>query len=151
MAILSGIFGILGRFAGRLLNAILGWATILLFGKVSGPKQTVVLLIALASIVWVVLVVGVIVPDVMSRADIYDSIRRIAEDGCAVLVASSDLAEIHALCDRTLVLSRGKIIAQGPPRRLRQGPDSGHPGCEVVRHPSLPLKKKSVDARRSGF
>ncbi len=47
--------------------------------------------------------------DVMSRADIYDSIRRIAEDGCAVLVASSDLAEIHALCDRTLVLSRGKI------------------------------------------
>src|SRR5690349_10369089 len=64
MAILSGIFGIFGRFAGKLLNAVLGWATILLFGKVSGPKQTVVLLIALASIVWVVLVIGVIVPDV---------------------------------------------------------------------------------------
>ncbi|MFV0320686.1 MAG: sugar ABC transporter ATP-binding protein [Microbacterium sp.] len=47
--------------------------------------------------------------DVMSRADIYDSIRRAAADGCAVIVASSDLAEIHALCDRTLVLSRGKI------------------------------------------
>jgi hypothetical protein len=64
MAILSGIFGILGRFAGKLLNAVLGWATILLFGKVSGPKQTVVLLIALASVVWVVLVIGVLVPDV---------------------------------------------------------------------------------------
>nr|WP_274636214.1 sugar ABC transporter ATP-binding protein [Microbacterium bovistercoris] len=47
--------------------------------------------------------------DVMSRADIYDSIRRAAADGCAVVVASSDLAEIHALCDRTLVLSRGRI------------------------------------------
>ncbi|GAA3755664.1 sugar ABC transporter ATP-binding protein [Microbacterium kribbense] len=47
--------------------------------------------------------------DVMSRADIYDSIRRAAAAGCAVIVASSDLAEIHALCDRTLVLSRGKI------------------------------------------
>jgi ribose transport system ATP-binding protein len=47
--------------------------------------------------------------DVMSRADIYDSIRRIAADGCAVIVASSDLAEIHALCDRTLVLNRGRI------------------------------------------
>lgn len=47
--------------------------------------------------------------DVMSRADIYESIRRAAADGCAVLVASSDLAEIHALCDRTLVLSHGRI------------------------------------------
>src|SRR3954466_13783674 len=64
MAILSGIFGVLGRFAGRLLNAILGWATILLFGKGSGRKQSVVLLIALASLLWVVLVVGVLVPDV---------------------------------------------------------------------------------------
>ncbi|HET8927839.1 MAG TPA: sugar ABC transporter ATP-binding protein [Microbacterium sp.] len=47
--------------------------------------------------------------DVMSRADIYDSIRRIAAEGTAVIVASSDLAEIHALCDRTLVLSHGRI------------------------------------------
>ncbi len=47
--------------------------------------------------------------DVMSRADLYASIRRAAADGCAVVVASSDLAEIHALCDRTLILSRGRI------------------------------------------
>lgn len=47
--------------------------------------------------------------DVMSRADIYDIIRRAAADGCTVIVASSDLSEIHALCDRALVLSRGKI------------------------------------------
>ncbi|WP_307320532.1 sugar ABC transporter ATP-binding protein [Microbacterium sp. SORGH_AS_0862] len=47
--------------------------------------------------------------DVMSRADIYDSIRRAAASGCAVLIASSDLAEIHALCDRVLILSRGRI------------------------------------------
>jgi hypothetical protein len=64
MAIISGIAGVAGRFAGRVLNAVLGWATILLFGKVSGPKQTVVLLIALASVVWVVLVIGVLVPDI---------------------------------------------------------------------------------------
>lgn len=47
--------------------------------------------------------------DVMSRADLYAGIRRAAAAGCAVIVASSDLAEIHALCDRTLVLSRGRI------------------------------------------
>src|SRR5918995_105540 len=64
MAIISGIAGVAGRFAGRVLSAVLGWATILLFGKVSGSKQTVVLLIALASVVWVILVIGVLVPDV---------------------------------------------------------------------------------------
>ena len=64
MAIIAGIAGVAGRFAGRLLNAVLGWATILLFGQVSGARQTVLLVIALASIVWVILVVGVIVPDV---------------------------------------------------------------------------------------
>lgn len=47
--------------------------------------------------------------DVMSRADLYDAIRRAAAQGCAVVVASSDLGEIHALCDRTLILSRGRI------------------------------------------
>lgn len=52
--------------------------------------------------------------DVMSRADIYRSIRRAAAEGCAVIVASSDLAEVHALCDRTLVLSRGKVTDEVP-------------------------------------
>ncbi|GGH33624.1 sugar ABC transporter ATP-binding protein [Microbacterium album] len=50
--------------------------------------------------------------DVMSRADIYALIREAASRGCAVIVASSDLSEINALADRTLVLSRGKITAE---------------------------------------
>jgi len=54
----------LGRFAGRLLNSALGWATILLFGKVEGRKQTVLLIIALGSLVWVLTIVGVAFPDI---------------------------------------------------------------------------------------
>jgi len=50
--------------------------------------------------------------DVMSRADIYALIRQAAAQGCAVVVASSDPSEIHALADRTLVLSRGRITAE---------------------------------------
>jgi len=50
--------------------------------------------------------------DVMSRADIYALIREAAAEGCAVVVASSDLSEIHALADRTIVLSRGRITAE---------------------------------------
>jgi len=64
MAILGSLFAMVGRFAGKLLNAVLGWATLLLFGKVSGSKQTVLLLVALGSLLWVVTVVGILIPDV---------------------------------------------------------------------------------------
>ena len=64
MAILGSVFAMLGRFAGRLLNSTLGWATILLFGKVEGRKQIVLLIIALGSLVWVLTIVGVVFPDI---------------------------------------------------------------------------------------
>ncbi|HYI32739.1 MAG TPA: sugar ABC transporter ATP-binding protein [Glaciibacter sp.] len=50
--------------------------------------------------------------DVMSRADIYATIRRSAQAGCTVIVASSDMSELHALCDRILVLARGRITQE---------------------------------------
>ena len=64
MAIVGSVFAVVGRFAGKLLNAVLGWATVLLFGKVPDSKQWILLMIALGSIVWVILIVGVIVPQV---------------------------------------------------------------------------------------
>ena len=64
MAIIGSLFAFVGRFAGRVLNSALGWATILLFGKVEGRKQTILLVIALASIAWIVVLIGVVVPDV---------------------------------------------------------------------------------------
>lgn len=50
--------------------------------------------------------------DVMSRKDIYDTIRDSATKGCAVLVASSDFIELASLCDRVLVLQGGKVATQ---------------------------------------
>jgi hypothetical protein len=64
MAIFGALFAAVGRFAGRLLNSALGWATILLFGKVEGRRQSVLLIIALGSSVWVLVVVGIVLPDV---------------------------------------------------------------------------------------
>ena len=66
MAIIAGLMSIVGRFAGQVLNMTLGWATILLFGKVPQKKQFVLLILVFGSLVWVALVVGVIVPDVGS-------------------------------------------------------------------------------------
>src|SRR4051794_29030256 len=64
MALIGPVLALLGRFAGKILNTALGWATIMLFGKVSGRKQTFMLLMALGSLVWVVTVAGVLLPDV---------------------------------------------------------------------------------------
>jgi ribose transport system ATP-binding protein len=50
--------------------------------------------------------------DVMSRHDIYASIRRTAAGGCAVLVASSDFVELCELCDRVAVLAKGRVVAE---------------------------------------
>jgi hypothetical protein len=64
MAILAGIFGLMGRFVGRLLTAALGWASTLLFGRVPQDRQIVLVLITFGSIAWVAMAIGVLVPDV---------------------------------------------------------------------------------------
>lgn len=64
MALIGSLFAVVGRFAGRFLNAVLGWATLLLFGKVSGSKQTVLLVVALGSLLWVVTILGILIPDI---------------------------------------------------------------------------------------
>lgn len=51
MALITGLVGIVGRFAGRVLNTTLGWAAILLFGKVAQQRQTLLLVMVLASLV----------------------------------------------------------------------------------------------------
>jgi hypothetical protein len=63
MAILAAVFGVLGRFVGKLLTAALGWASTLLFGRVPQDKQIVLVLITFGSIAWVAMLAGVLFPD----------------------------------------------------------------------------------------
>jgi hypothetical protein len=64
MAILAAVFGVLGRFVGKLLTAALGWASTLLFGRVPQDMQIVLVLITFGSIAWVAMLAGVLVPSV---------------------------------------------------------------------------------------
>lgn len=48
--------------------------------------------------------------DVRSRIDIYHMLRNAANSGRAIVVVSSDAAELAGLCDRIVVVSRGHII-----------------------------------------
>jgi ribose transport system permease protein/ribose transport system ATP-binding protein len=48
--------------------------------------------------------------DVAARFDIYDVLRAKAKEGVAIVVKSSDPLELAGLCDRVVVMSRGKIV-----------------------------------------
>jgi len=49
--------------------------------------------------------------DVAAKETIYHLLRDLAADGKAVIVVSSELPELMALCDRILVMSAGRIAA----------------------------------------
>jgi ribose transport system ATP-binding protein len=52
--------------------------------------------------------------DVAARFDIYDALREKAKEGVATIVKSSDPLELAGLCDRVVVMSRGKIVDEIP-------------------------------------
>jgi len=49
--------------------------------------------------------------DVGAKAEIYALMRRLADDGAAILMVSSDLPEALGLSDRVLVMRNGRIAA----------------------------------------
>ena len=49
--------------------------------------------------------------DVGAKAEILDTMRRLAADGLAVVFASSELEEIEAAATRVLVMARGQVAA----------------------------------------
>ena len=49
--------------------------------------------------------------DVGARAEIYRILREITTKGTPVVINSSDAAELEGLCDKVVVLSRGRVVA----------------------------------------
>ena len=48
--------------------------------------------------------------DVGARAEIYRILREVSDKGTPVIVNSSDAAELEGLCDKVIVLSRGRVV-----------------------------------------
>ena len=48
-----------------------------------------------------------------------DIIRRLKEDGKTVLLTTHNLAEVEELCDRLVVINKGKLIASGTPAEIK--------------------------------
>ena len=56
--------------------------------------------------------------DAASRLDIYEALRTKASEGVGIIVDSSDPIELSGLCDRVLVLSRGRVVGEIPAEEL---------------------------------
>lgn len=52
--------------------------------------------------------------DIGVKAEFYDMIGALAAEGRAILLISSELPELLALCDRVLVMAEGRLIAELP-------------------------------------
>ncbi|WP_442819123.1 sugar ABC transporter ATP-binding protein [Streptomyces sp. NBC_01235] len=56
--------------------------------------------------------------DVGARAELYAVVRRLADEGLAVLLVSSEVPEVLGLADRVLVLREGHVVHTAPAREL---------------------------------
>ncbi|MEU2262016.1 sugar ABC transporter ATP-binding protein [Streptomyces sp. NPDC019645] len=56
--------------------------------------------------------------DVGARAELYAVIRRLADEGLAVLLVSSEVPEVLGLADRVLVLREGRVVHTAPAGEL---------------------------------
>ncbi|MGW3950374.1 sugar ABC transporter ATP-binding protein [Streptomyces sp. NPDC004752] len=56
--------------------------------------------------------------DVGARAELYAVVRRLADEGLAVLLVSSEVPEVLGLADRVLVLREGHVVHEAPAREL---------------------------------
>ena len=58
--------------------------------------------------------------DVGAKSEIHKIIRRLAKDGLAVLMISSDLEEVLGMSDRVLVMHEGRLAGEVPRDRLSE-------------------------------
>ena len=56
--------------------------------------------------------------DVGARADIYALVRRLADNGAAIVVVSSEIPEVLGLADRVLVIGDGRVLREAPATEL---------------------------------
>ncbi|GMA25300.1 hypothetical protein GCM10025864_30590 [Luteimicrobium album] len=56
--------------------------------------------------------------DVGARSEIYALVGRLAAQGTAVVVVSSEIGEVIGLADRVLVVSEGRVVHEAPADRI---------------------------------
>ncbi|MFC4057521.1 ATP-binding cassette domain-containing protein [Planomonospora corallina] len=58
--------------------------------------------------------------DPQNRANLWDEIRALREQGTSVLLTTHYLDEADALCDRLVIVDHGEVVAEGTPAELKK-------------------------------
>ena len=64
MALLQALFALITKSAGKILNALFGWAVRALFGQTTAREQTFLSVVVAAAVAWPILLVGILAPKV---------------------------------------------------------------------------------------
>jgi len=68
--------------------------------------------------------------DVQSRTGLWEEIKALAQRGVTVFLTTQYLEEADLLADRVGIIDRGRIVAEGPPSRLKA--EIGRPALEAI-------------------
>ncbi|KUO07391.1 ABC transporter ATP-binding protein [Streptomyces sp. DSM 15324] len=73
--------------------------------------------------------------DTAESAELGRRLRAVADDGTSLLLIDHDMSLVMGICDHVVVLEFGKVIASGPPARVRTDPAvvTAYLGASAVR------------------
>ncbi len=125
MAILAALFAFGSRFVGKILMTALGWASTLLFGRVPAKRQYLLLGITFGSVIWIVLLAGVLFPDVGTFLLLFIPDQDIVPEGVIRLIMLIGALVVPGVIGAlTLTLSNPDGAS---PRRAAEGVARGYP------------------------
>jgi hypothetical protein len=125
MAIFAGLFAFLSRFVGKVLTTTLGWASTLLFGRVPADRQYLLVAITLGSVIWMILLAGVLVPAIGTFLLVLVPKQEVIPDEVIRLVMLIGALIVPAIVGAlTVMLAR---TAEPDPRRIAEAVVRGYP------------------------
>ncbi len=125
MAIIAALFAFGSRFVGKILMTALGWASTLLFGRVPADRQYLLLGITFGSVIWIVLLAGVLFPDVGTFLLVFIPDQDVVpEDVIRLIMLAGALIVPGVIGALTLMLARG---AERSPRQIAESVARGYP------------------------
>ena len=97
MAILAALFAFGSKFVGKTLTTALGWASTLLFGRVPQSRQVLLLGLTFGSVIWMVLLVGVLFPDVGTLLLLFIPPQDVVPEGVIRLIMLAGVIVVPAI------------------------------------------------------
>lgn len=80
--------------------------------------------------------------DPVSRKALWDTIRAVNKEGTTILITTHYMEEADLLCDRILIMNRGKIVVEGKPGELKNA--AGERAFQIT---SIPGNYQSIKGK----